>query len=93
MLIKSYATLRDLLGWRSLEYPLVAGATVGDVLEALAHEHPDFGAKLWDRGGLLTGYITVLLNGRSVEYLSGLATPVSDADTLSLFPPVGGGSA
>lgn len=91
MLIKSYATLRDLLGWRSRDYPLAAGATVGDVLQALARECPEFGAKLWDDEGRLAGYVTVLLNGRSVEYLGGLATPVSDADTLSLFPPVGGG--
>ena len=33
----------------------------------------------------------VLLNGRSIAFLQGLATPVSEADTLSLFPPVGGG--
>lgn len=91
MLIKSYATLRDLLGWRSLDYPLAEGATVGDVLRALAHAHPDFGDKLWDSEGQLTGYIMVLKNGRSIEYLQGLLTPISEIDTLSLFPPVGGG--
>ncbi len=91
MLIKSYATLRDLLGWRSREYPLAEGATVGDVLGALARECPEFGAKLWDDEGQLTGFITVLKNGRSVEYLQGLQTPLTEADTVSLFPPVGGG--
>lgn len=91
MLIKSYATLRDLLGWRSLEYSLAEGATAGDVLEALAREHPEFGAKLWDSEGRLTGYVTVLKNGRSIAYLQGLQTPISETDTLSLFPPVGGG--
>lgn len=91
MLIKSYATLRDLLGWRSLEYPLAAGATIGDVLHTLARAYPDISAKLWDSEGQLTDYVTVLLNGRSVKYLRGLETPVAESDTISLFPPVGGG--
>ena len=47
--------------------------------------------KLWDAEHNLTGFVTVLLNGRSIEYLHGLASPVTEADTLALFPPVGGG--
>jgi molybdopterin converting factor small subunit len=35
--------------------------------------------------------VKVLLNGRSVEYLSGMETPVADDDVIALFPPVGGG--
>lgn len=91
MQIKAYATLRDLLGWSRYDMPLAGPTTVGQVLTALVAAHPDLAAKLWDESGRLTGYITVLKNGRSIEYLRGLETPVSEADTLSLFPPVGGG--
>lgn len=91
MQIKAYATLRDLLGWARRDLPLTDPATVGDVLDGLVAQHPDLADKLWDESGKLTGYITVLKNGRSIEYLRGLATPLAEGDTLSLFPPVGGG--
>lgn len=95
MRIRAYATLRDLLGASRLDMPLDAmsgaPATVGQVVNRLADEHPALAAKLWAADGHLTGYVTMLLNGRSVEYLQGMATPVTDNDTLSLFPPVGGG--
>jgi sulfur-carrier protein len=95
MRIRAYATLRDLLGGGKLDMPLEAApdapATVGQVMDRLVEAHPALAAKLWADDGHLTGYITILLNGRSVEYLQGMATPITDADTLSLFPPVGGG--
>jgi sulfur-carrier protein len=95
MRIRAYATLRDLLGGGKFDMPLdetpSAPATVGQVMDRLVEAHPALAAKLWADDGHLTGYITILLNGRSVEYLQGMATPITDADTLSLFPPVGGG--
>ncbi len=91
MRVKAYATLRDLLGGSQFDVPVSGPATVGQVLQQFVHAHPDLGAKLWDEAGKLTGYVTVLLNGRSIEYLAGLETAVEDADTISLFPPVGGG--
>ena len=39
----------------------------------------------------LTGFVQVFINGRAIQYLNGLETPVSDSDIISLFPPVGGG--
>jgi len=95
MRIRAYATLRDLLGTSKLDLPLDASAgaaiTAGQVLQRLAAEYPALAGKLWADDGHLTGYVTVLLNGRSIEYLRGLDTPLADDDTLSLFPPVGGG--
>ena len=95
MRIRAYATLRDLLGASKLDMPLdvapAAPITVGLVMNRLVEAHPALAPKLWADDGHLTGYITILLNGRSIEYLQGMATPVTDNDTLSLFPPVGGG--
>jgi molybdopterin synthase sulfur carrier subunit len=91
MRIKAYATLRDLLGAGVMEVPLDAVANVEYVLRRLVEDCPPFGKKLWDETGKPTGYVTILLNGRSIEYLSGMATPVKDDDLIALFPPVGGG--
>jgi molybdopterin synthase sulfur carrier subunit len=91
MQVRVYATLRDLLGQSRLNVSAAEMATVGDVLAHLTTEHPALDGKLWDANHNLTGFVTVLLNGRSIEYLQGLETPVTDADVIALFPPVGGG--
>jgi molybdopterin synthase sulfur carrier subunit len=91
MRIKAYATLRDLLGASVMEVPLTEPTDVEYVLRHLVADCPAFGKKLWHDDGRTTGYVTILLNGRSVEYLAGMATPVTEGDTIALFPPVGGG--
>jgi molybdopterin synthase sulfur carrier subunit len=91
MHIRTYATLRDLTGTSAFDLPLPERTTVGHVLRRLAADYPGLAGKLWDPVGGWTGFVTVLLNGRSVEYLQGLDTVVANDDSLALFPPVGGG--
>ena len=91
MRIRTYATLRDLMGVSAVDLPLAERTTIGHVLHRLVESYPPLGHKLWNAEGQLAGFVTVLLNGRSVEYLQGLTTLVEDADSVSLFPPVGGG--
>ena len=86
-----YATLRDILGTSKITLDLTEQTTARQLLQRLATDYPSLGDKLWDADGNLTGYVTILLNGRALEYLDGLDTPVTNADELSLFPPVGGG--
>jgi molybdopterin synthase sulfur carrier subunit len=91
MRIRTYATLRDVMGVSAIDLPLAERTTIGHVLRRLIESYPALGPKLWDAGGAPTGFVTVLLNGRSVEYLQGQETMVANEDTVSLFPPVGGG--
>ncbi len=91
MLIRAYATLRDLLGVSTIQLTLPGPITMRDLLDRLVEVHPTLADKLWDAQGNWSGFVTVLLNGRSVEYLQGLETPVREEDVISLFPPVGGG--
>ena len=91
MRVRVYATLRDLLGTSELAVDPDGCATAGDLLQRLSAAYPALGQKLWDKEGRLSGLVTVLLNGRMVNFLQGLETPVSPDDELNLFPPVGGG--
>ena len=91
MRIRTYATLRDLLGVSVINLVLPGPTDIRTVLDRLVEDYPLLAGKLWDAEGHWSGFVTVLRNGRSVEYLQGLATPVQEDDQISLFPPVGGG--
>jgi molybdopterin synthase sulfur carrier subunit len=62
---------------------------VGDLLGTLAARLPAVHRAI--EKGVKGGYINVLLNGRNIRFLSGLATPLADGDALAFLPPVGGG--
>ena len=68
-----------------------AGDTIGDVLEALAAEHPDTREQLFAGDGELNRYVNVYLNDEDVRVLDGLCTAVADADTVVILPAMAGG--
>ncbi|ASJ00189.1 MoaD/ThiS family protein [Thermococcus gorgonarius] len=82
MLVKLFATLIEFTGKRKLE--INGPKTVGELLEELDRMFPGFKKELEQ------GYI-ILVNGKNIEHLQGLDTPLSDEDTVSIFPPAGGG--
>ena len=68
------------------------GETVGEVLEALAAEHPDTREQLFSDAGELNRYVNVYLNDEDVRVLDGLDTSVADADTVVILPAMAGGA-
>jgi MoaD family protein len=70
----------------------VVGATVGEVLTALADSHPETRDQLFADGGELNRYVNVYLNDEDVRVLDGLETAVSEADTVVILPAMAGGS-
>jgi molybdopterin synthase sulfur carrier subunit len=84
-----FALLRDIAGKREEDWSRPA-ATVGDLLHDLVAEYgPEFGRWLMENGDL--NLAIVLVNGHDVRGLQRLATPLAPSDTVTLFPPVGGG--
>ena len=69
----------------------VEGSTVGEVLKALDAAHPGFGERMFDEEGGLRRFVNVFLADEDVRFLEGLATPVTDGQTLSIVPAVAGG--
>ena len=67
------------------------GGTVGEVLRALAQEHPATESQLFSGDGQLNRYVNVYLNDEDVRVLGGLETPVGESDTLVILPAMAGG--
>ena len=69
----------------------VAGATVGQVIEALVVQHPSLREQLLTTDGELNRFVNLYVNGRDVRYEQGLDTQVSASDTVVLLPAMAGG--
>ncbi len=70
----------------------VSGSTVGEVLEALDRQYPGIRPQLFDEGGQVRTFINVFVNGTEIRQLQGLATPLQDADEVSIIPAMAGGA-
>ena len=68
------------------------GASVGDVLRALADAHPGTQEQLFSGDGELNRYVNVYLNDEDVRVLDGLDTAVSESDTVVILPAMAGGA-
>ncbi len=91
MKIRFYANLREMVGGKEINLALDSDTTVRVVLRQLSARYPELGQKLWDEDEVPRGYVKVLKEGRDIQHLEGLDTLLAETDTLSLFPPVGGG--
>lgn len=69
----------------------IDGDTVAGILEALEKQHPGFVERLFDESGELRRFVNVFVADEDIRFLNGLATPVSDGQTVSIVPAVAGG--
>jgi sulfur-carrier protein len=69
------------------------GDNVGDVLRALADQHPETQEQLFGADGDLNRYVNVYLNDEDVRVLDGLETEVGERDVLVILPAMAGGAA
>ena len=93
MKIKVYATLRQIVGDKSLDFPVNNPVTMGEVLSQVIQLYPGLRSELFYQNGELLDRVHILINGRDVRFFDRkLETYVSSEDTISIFPAVGGGS-
>jgi molybdopterin synthase sulfur carrier subunit len=69
-----------------------SGSNVGELLRALAGEHPATESQLFSEDGELNRYVNVYLNDEDVRVLEGLDTGVADSDTVVILPAMAGGA-
>ena len=67
------------------------GENVGELLRALANQHPATEGQLFNDQGELNRYVNVYLNDEDVRVLDGLETGAKADDTLVILPAMAGG--
>jgi molybdopterin synthase sulfur carrier subunit len=92
MKVNFYATLRDIAGSKTVEFPLEHGVNAREVLEAIIARFPAMEKELMHADGRLYGHVHFFINGRDVQFTDDdLETKIMPDDEISVFPAVGGG--
>ena len=86
-----YATLRQVVGQKTIAVDLSPEATVKSLLDEVTRRFPPLGTLIWQPDGSLGDYIKVFVDGREIRHLQMLDTPVPPAASVDIFPPVAGG--
>lgn len=90
MLVRFFATYRQITGCRSCDMP--APKDVLALMHELARRWPAFRELVLNEDGTDKGDdVIVLVNGRHIEHLDGVATALSEADRVAVTPLVAGG--
>ena len=92
MIVNYYASLRQVVGSRQVDFDLPQGSTVRQLVEEMVKRFPGLKNEMLDPQGSLYGHIHIFINGRDTTFLEGsLDSILEPDDTISIFPPVGGG--
>lgn len=84
-----FATIRNLT--RENQATVPSAATVRELIEALSERYGKAFRDEAFEGNEVSGRLIVMVNGRSIAHTGGGSTPLSDGDTVAIFPLVGGG--
>jgi molybdopterin synthase sulfur carrier subunit len=92
MIVNFYATLRQVVGSRQVEFDLPQGGTLRQLIEEIVARFPNLRNEMLDPQGGLYSHIHIFVNGRDSTFLEdSLDSVLEPGDVISIFPPVGGG--
>lgn len=92
MKINFYATLRPIVGGKSVFLPEAVGMTVQQLIDVLMSRFPALRKEIYAPDGTLYPHIHFFINGRDTQFLEeGFNYIIREADTINIFPAVGGG--
>ena len=92
MKVAFYATLRQVVGHKTLEFDLPSDATVQMLLDEMIRKYPPLRSELLDSAGNLYNHVHIFVNARDSAFLEqGMETKLNREDVIGVFPAVGGG--
>ncbi len=92
MKVNFYATLRPIVGQKTVEMTLPEGTTAIELVRAFVKDYPAMEKELLDKDGNFLPHMKFIINGRQAEYMPDqMNTILKPEDKIDIFPPVGGG--
>ena len=92
MKVNFYATLRPIVGQKTVELKLPPNTTAIQLVEMFVKDYPAMRRELLDVNGQFLPHMKFFINGREAPYLPGkMETVIQPDDKVDIFPPVGGG--
>ncbi|MGK4581010.1 MoaD/ThiS family protein [Kitasatospora sp. HPMI-4] len=68
------------------------GSNLGELFADLDTRHAGIAERLLEESGELRRFVNVYLNDEDVRFLGGVATELSDGDSVTILPAVAGGA-
>ena len=87
--IRIPTTFRELTKGNSTIYS--DGRTLGELLEQIRTEYPDFVNRILDDEGNLQRFVNIFLDDEDIRFLGGLETELEQEQVVSIVPAVAGG--
>jgi sulfur-carrier protein len=92
MKVNFYATLRPIVGQKTVELHLPAGTTAIQLVLMFVKDYPPMRRELLDENENFLPHMKFFINGREAIYLPDkFDTVIQPDDKVDIFPPVGGG--
>lgn len=92
MKVNFYATLRPIVGQKTVELSLPAGTTAIQLVLMFVKDYPAMRRELLDENEQFLPHMKFFINGREAVYLPDkMDTIIQAEDKVDIFPPVGGG--
>ena len=70
----------------------VQAATVGEALDSLTSQYQNLKQHLFGDDGRLRSFVNVYVNDEDIRYLQKDQTRLKEGDTVSIVPPIAGGT-
>jgi len=67
------------------------GSTISEIIDNLESGYPGIKERICYPDGQIRQFINIYLNNEDVRFSTGVATPVRDADEISIVPAIAGG--
>ncbi len=92
MKVNFFATLRDIVGGKTVEFDVDHGLTAQELLDKVIERFPLMKKELLDTNGRMYGHVHFFINGRDVQFTDDqFQTRIMQEDTVNIFPAIGGG--